>query len=182
MTQEKYESLKADYVEFIMKVIKDFGGLSPAVTVLGIRKDDQKNAVIHIPIPEFLMNSEEGKDEFVDEVIPDIAKRVNKEFDVKAVAWASEAWLRSVAKDEKTGKAEIPEDWKSLPKKEVLFITIESASKYDATVMEMIRKGQQVNAEGQLTDHIELVPLPDFENPEKMEGRFSGLYKKFTTV
>lgn len=182
MTQEKYESLKTSYVEFITRIIKDHGGLSPAVTILGIRKDDQQNAVIHIPIPEFLMNSEKGKDEFVDDVIPKLAKKVNEEFEVKAVAWASEAWLRSVSKDEKTGEATVPDDWKSLPKKEVLFITIESDNKYDATVMEMIRKGQQVNAEGQLTDHIELVPLPDFENPEKMEGRFSGLYKKFTTV
>lgn len=181
MTEEKYKSLKASYVEFITRIIKDFGGLSPAVTILGIRKDDQKNAIVHIPIPDYLMNSE--KDEFIDDVFPELATKVKEEFDVECVAWASEAWLRSIPKDETTGEHFVPDDWKNLEKKEVLFITIESEKEEDVFVMEIIRLGQQVNAEGQLTDHIELKPMSDMSGtPEKIEGRFSGLYKKFMSV
>ena len=182
MDQEKLESLKTAYLELVTNLIKDFGGLSPAVTILGIKKDDQLNAVIHIPIPDKYMNSETSKDEFVDDVVPQLAAKVKEEFDVHAVAWASEAWLRVLSKDGEPVK-EVPEDWKSLPKKEVLFINIESEGKEDLVVMEIVRKGQQVNSEGQLTDHVELVPYEDLQGqPDKVEGRFTGLYKKFTTV
>jgi hypothetical protein len=178
MTEEKYTSLKTAYVEFITKIIKDFGGLPPAITILGMRKDNQENAVIHIPIPDFLMNSEKGKDEFIDDVVPELATKVNRDFEVLCVAWASEAWIRSVPKEQ----TDVPVDWKSIPKKEALFVSIESADKNDVIMMEIVRKGQQVNADGQLTDHVELLPLPDFlGTPERMEGRFAGLYKKFTT-
>ena len=183
MNQEKYESLKSSYMELVTKIIRDLGGLSPAITVLGTRKDDQKNAVIHIPIPDDMMKSDEGKDDFVDQVVPQLAVKINEDFEVSGVAWASEAWMRRIpVNEENPENTVIPEDWKSLPKIEVLFITIESEDKQDTTVMEIVRKGQQVNANGDLTDYIELIPVPDAINPDKVEGRFVGLYKKFTTV
>jgi hypothetical protein len=182
MTKETYESLKATYLEFITELIKDFGGLSPAITVLGIRKEDQKNAVIHIPIPEHQMETEKGKDEFVDKIVPEIGAKIKESFEIHCVIWASEAWLRALPKDS-DGKPTLPENWKDLPKKEVMFITIESEDDNDVIIMEIVRQGQQVNSNGQLTDHIELVPFTDYEKdnkPPNLEGRFNGLYKKFT--
>lgn len=180
MEQETYDLLKESYIEFINNLIKDFGGMSPSITVLGTNKKDQMPAVLHIPIPGFLMDTENNKDQFIEEVVPKMADKIKEDFDILAVAWASEAWLRKV--DRKDGSTEVPDDWKSLPKKEVLVIMIESENKNDSILMEIVRKGQQINSEGQLTDDIDLVPMPDFnEAPEQVEGRFTGLYKRFTS-
>lgn len=178
MTTEEYNSMKQGYLELITQILTDQGGIDPSISVLGVHKTDGKNAIVHVLIEEKFMKDDESKDRFVDEMIPQIAKEVRKQFDITAVAWASEAWLRKADKDKP-----LPADWKALPKTEVLFITIESAEHNDASVMEIIRKGKMVNEDGELVDDITLVPLPEFsEAMEESAGRFTGLYKKFTTL
>lgn len=70
------------------------------------------------------------------------------------------------------------DNYKSLPKKEVIFISIETENKSETIIYEMIRNGKQVNTEGDLTDKIELKEMHDIEKPEGTSGRFAGLYKK----
>jgi hypothetical protein len=176
MTQKE---IKNSYIEFITKLIVHEGGIPPSITVLGTHIKDGLNAVVHIPIPGKFIKDDNSKDEFVNELIPQIAKKVAEDFDINAVAWASEAWLR--VSDIKTIDLDKGlSDWKSLPvKMEVLIITIESHDDSEFTVLEIVRSGKQVNEDGDLIDRIELVELPDYDGAVLAEGRFAGLYRKF---
>jgi hypothetical protein len=180
MTTEEYNSMKDSYLELITKILIESGGLNPSITLLGVHKEDGKTAIVHVPIPSKYMNTEEGKDEFVDDIVPQIADKVKKEFDINAVAWASEAWLRE-ADSKNISKEELMSSWKKLPiKKEVLIITIESEEGVQTTIKEILRKGKQVNEDGELIDNVELIDIPKFEGTNAAEGRFTGLYKKFS--
>lgn len=174
--------MKDSYLELITKILIESGGLNPSITLLGVHKEDGKSAIVHVPIPSKYMNNEETKDEFLDDIVPQIADKVKKDFDVNAVAWASEAWLRE-ADTKNMSKEQVMTGWKKLPiKKEVLIISIESEEGVQTTIKEILRKGKQVNEDGQLIDNIELGEMPTFDgnNAAAAEGRFTGLYKKFS--
>lgn len=180
MTEQEYQEMKKDYIKFVTKIMKENGGLPPSITVLGTHIEDGLNAVVHIPIPNKFMKDDDSKDEFVNELIPQIGKKVAEEFNVTAVAWASEAWMRTIDKKD-VDPEKILKDWKNIPvKKEVLIINIESKQDNKTCIMEIIRKGKQVNEEGELVDNIELIECPDYNDGVVGEGRFTGLYKKFT--
>ena len=182
MTKEEFIEMKDGYIEFVTKMIIDTGSLGPSITILGTHLVDGKNAIVHVPIPPKYMKSGETKDEFVDEVLPDIAKKVSEKFTVLAVAWAAEAYMRIVDKDDRKTEAENIVDWEKLPiKKEVLISTMDSKDHNDTYIMEIVRKGKVVNSEGELTDHIELVKIPELESDDVIvgDGRFAKLYQKF---
>lgn len=181
MTTKEYNSMKEGYYEMVTKIMTESGELGPSITVLGIHKEDGKNAIVHVPVPLKYMKDEDSKDEFMDEIVPKIAERVQEEFEIKAVAWASEAWLRVADKKDMT-KEEMLSKWKDLPvKKEVLIISLDSENKNETVIKEIVRKGVQVNEDGELTDHIELIDMPEYSNGmPNAEGRFTNLYQKFT--
>jgi hypothetical protein len=176
MTKEKYEEIKKGYLENIKRYMLSVGGLFPHVTVFGAHKDDEnKDAIIHIPIPDEFLKSEDTKDEFVNTVLPEVAKTVKTKFIPYGVGWASEAWVRTSSKDDK-----IPDNWKDLPiKKEVLFINLEFEDKTEAIMYEIKRLGKQVNEDGDLVDHVDLIEDKLMAGPENMSGRFTGLLDKF---
>ena len=176
MNNKEYIKLKEDYYNMVTSIVREKGGLSPSITVIGVDKKDGKNAILYIGIEPEYMKDEESKDKFVDITIPKISERIREDFEIKAVVWASEAWLRELSKS----ATEIGE-WKAVPiKKEVLIIVINSEKENETVVKEIVRKGKQVNAEGQLTDTIELVDIPEYNSGIVGEGRFTNLYKKFT--
>ncbi len=177
MTQEEYQNVKESYLTHIKNYMKRTGGLFPHITILADhieKEEDDKPAVIHIPIPDQFMDSDEGKDEFVDELLPEIIKTVKEKFIPYAIAWSSEAWMRTADKDFDFQK----DDYKLLPKKEVLFLSIESKDREETYIYEINRIGMKVTDDGDLCDDIELTEIKEFGNPEHTQGRFSGLYKK----
>lgn len=174
---EAYQDMRDTYIELVKKMIVRNGGLSPHITVLGKQKTDQSQAVVYVQIPDSMMSTEQGKDLFIEKMVPKIAKDVRDKFDIGAVGWASEAWLRVAD----ITKPDPLKDWKDLPiKKEVLIMTLESADENSTFMYEIKRSGKEVNEDGDLIDHIELVELPDLKEGTMAEGRFTGLYKKFT--
>jgi len=117
--------------------------------------------------------TDEGKDIFLKEIVPDLFKEIKKKFNPVAIAWASEAWVRTTDKTK-----EAPEDWKLLPiKKEVVIINIESNNSQKVIMYNIERNGQQITSSGNLVDIIILTLIE--ESPEKITGRFTGLFKKF---
>jgi len=159
--------------------MKDTGGLFPHIVIFAEHKTPEENqpanSIIHIPIPSQYMDTENDKNELVDEIFPSIFKKVNETFIPSAIGWASEAWMRTAGADFDIDK----EDYKTLPiQKEVLFICIETANDSKTYVYEIKRNGQQINSDGELTDSIDLIEIPEMKNVDKTEGRFSGLYKK----
>lgn len=177
MTEQEYNELKEAYMKHIKTYMAEVGELFPNVTVLGDHLDkteDPNNAIIHIPIPDEYMENDNTKDEFVDVVLPEVMKTVKEKFKIHAIAWASEAWMRKTDKDFDPTK----DDYKQLPKTEVLFVAIESKNKTESYIYQIDRTGMKVNDDGDLCDNINLIEITEFGNPENTEGRFAGLYKK----
>lgn len=171
MSDFSVEEAKKEYLSNIKKYMMETGSLFPHISVFGMDKSNQKKSIIHIPIPAEYVTTRDKKDEFLDNIFPEVVKEVNKRFTTKAVGWASEAWMTVVNK----------EDEPQTERKEVLFVLISSDSGDSVFVYDISRTGKQVNAEGELTDIIELTENLNFdttkENP--MTGRFTGLYKRF---
>lgn len=183
MTLEKLEEGKELYLKNIKRYIAAEGSLFPHFIVLGERKISEEGepdlALIHVPIPDEYMKDEYTKDDFVTNVVPEIAKEITKKFKCEAVGFAAEAWIRIANSDK-----ELP-DWKKLPiKKEVVFINIESKDNTLFKVYNINRLGQQVNENGDLTDHVELEEDTELSSMDgtTVTGRMSGLYKKFTEL
>lgn len=185
MTKEKLEEIKQRYISHIKEYVTGAGSLFPHISILGTHKDDEdKSAIIHIPIPSKFMEADGKKDEFLEDILPEIAKKVREDFNIGGVAWAAEAWMRIVSKDEY-----IPgvTDYKTLPiKKEVIILTFESPDNNQAIIYELKRLGKKVNEEGELIDQVELYEKPELssttESPATVGGRFTGLYKRITDL
>lgn len=175
MTQEKFLEIKEGYVKNIKRFISETGDIFPHITVFALsKKNESENAIIHIPIDEHFLSSEEAKDKFIDDVIPEVAKELKKEFIPEGIAWTSEAWIRVFDKSEG-----IPDDWKSkTPKKEVVMINLQFPKWKEFIVYEIKRLGKQVNEDGDLVDYVELVE-EDFSGGEESGGRLSNLLEKF---
>jgi hypothetical protein len=181
MTEEQYIDLKNTYLGNIKKYMQQEGGMFSHISIFAEPldaedEDDPKTAIIHIPIPEKMANSENGKEYFISKMVPDIADTVKQQFNTVGVVWASEAWLRVANKDEESKL----ENWKDMPiKKEVLMIAIESKFGNEALIYEIVRKGMQVTEDG-LSDTIELIKDEKLSgNDLPLQGRFAGLYQKF---
>lgn len=175
MTNEELNDLKEIYVIHLKNYMTETGGLFAHVSVFAenIEKEkDDKPAIIHIPIPEEFMKNDDTKDTFINDLLPDVITEIKKEFIPIGIAWASEAWMRVADKDFDMS------EYKSLPKKEVVFISMETKFGCETLIYEIKREGIQVNSEGELTDRIELEELKTDAKPSSTEGRFAGLYKK----
>jgi hypothetical protein len=176
MTEEKYEEIKREYVGNIKRVMNDLGNIVPHITVFGSHKSEEetKDALIHIEVRNEFMRSETMKETFVEEVLPEIANKVKEMFIPYGLAWTSEAWVRSASKEQP-----VPDDWKELPiDKEVLMISMEFMHKKEMIIYEIKRTGKQVNEEGDLVDHVDLIEQ-DYSGAVDVGGRFTNLYKKF---
>lgn len=181
MSPEKYLELKNDYIDHIKTFVSEHGGLIPHLSVFADIKqptEEQigKPAMVHVPIPDEFMQNDFMKEMFVTTIVPELFTDIKKEFIPVGVAWAAEAWMRVGSKDFDFES----ENYKELPiEKEVIIITMESVDKEELFLYEMKREGKQVNSDGELTDHISLIPMDDMKKPDGFGGRFSGLFKKF---
>jgi len=177
ITEKEYKEVKDLYIENVKQIMLDQGGLFPHLTIFANHKKDKegqtKTAIIHVPVSEEYMEDDDGKDEFVNDMMPLVYKAIKEEFAPYGIAWASEAWMRVADKDFDIKKS----NYKDLPiKKEVLLISIEMEDVCEAYLYEIKRDGKQINSDGKLTDKLELNELEKM--PAPVGGRFTGLYKK----
>ena len=179
MTEEQFIEIKDEYFQNMKKMLLETGNIQPTVTLIADHLEENKPAIIHIPLPEKIANSDSGKQMFVDKMIPEIAVKVGERFNINAVAWAAEAWMREAPVDEYDPEVD---DYKKLPiKKEILIITIDTGAETESHVYEIIRMA--VSPTGDLIEDIELVDMPELSKDYgSIEGRFSNLYKKFTEI
>lgn len=178
LTTDEYQELKTSYLRSIVSGTEAAGGLPPHIALFGTEKKDLKRAIVFMKIDEELMNSEDGKDLFIEKVVPALSKSVKKEFDVHSVAWASEAWLREAKAD-----APMPEDYKDLPiKKEIVIVSIESIDKTECIMYDVIRAGHKVTSTGDFIDSVSLKLVTETNEMISASGRFTGLIKHFVTA
>ena len=184
MTDEQFQILKKEFINNVKEYVIENGGIFPHISVFADTKyvddeDKTKPAMIHIPIPEELMIDDEGKDKFVDDVFPDIVKEIKTKFTPTALAWTSEAWVRTIDKTNSSDYERLQKNWKELPiEKEVIIITIESKDDKECVIYDIVRKGKSVTTDGDIIDNIELIQSENLSNPKGVEGRFSGLFSK----
>jgi hypothetical protein len=176
MNKEEFDKLKEDYINNILDYVKSEGGLFAHISIFAKEKENsnEKPALIHVPLSDNIMEDDEGKDLFIEKILPRLAETITEKFNVFGVAWSSEAWMRVANKEEEV------EDFSLLPiDKEVIFITIESVNHDAECIMyEINRNGVSVNEDGDLVDVISLTKS-DIDNTVKMSGRFSNLLKYF---
>jgi hypothetical protein len=180
MTDKQYLELREDYIKHITEYVIDNGGLFPHLTIFAdVKKpkegEEDRPAIIHIPIPDEFMQSNDMKDKFVDDVVPDLFKNINKDFIPHGIGWAAEAWMRIADKSFDPSK----NDWKKIPiRKEVIMISIESDGPAESLIYEIKREGKQVNSDGDLVDVIKLEQQFKDDMTPSAGGRFTGLFKK----
>jgi hypothetical protein len=179
MTAEQFIEIKDEYLKNMKEMLLETGNIQPTVTLIADHLEENKPAIVHIPLPDKIANSDKGKQMFVDKMIPEIAAKVKERFNIHAVAWAAEAWMREAPVDEYDPKVD---DYKKLPiKKEILIITIDTGAETESHVYEIIRMA--VSPTGDLVEDIELVDMPELSKDYgSIEGRFSNLFKKFTSI
>jgi len=180
MTQEDYIEIKDMFLDHVKGFMNNTGGMQPHITVFAKHRLEEgndmseKDSIIHIPIPAEYFNSEDKKDEFMEDVMPEISKKIKSKFVAQAVCWASEAWMRVASSKHKLL------NYKKIPvKKEVLIVTLESEAHNDCILFEIIRKGKKVNEDGDMVDDVDLIEMEDLSTTMpngKLSGRFSGLY------
>lgn len=179
MTQEQFIEIKDEYLQNMKAMLLEEGNIQPTVTLIADHLEENKPAIVHIPLPDKIANSDKGKQMFVDVMIPEIANKVKNKFNIHAVAWAAEAWMRESHVDNFNPDVD---NYKDLPiSKEILILTVDTETKTESYVYEIIR--MSVSPTGEIVEDIELREMPELGDKfATNEGRFSGLYKKFTTV
>lgn len=177
MTKEQFIEMKEGYLDDMKSMLLENGNISATITIIGEQKEDLASSIVHIPLPDQIVNSDDGKQMFVDRIIPEISKKINQKFNIHAVAWASEAWMREAHVDDYNPDKD---NYKDLPiKKEILIITIDTETATESYMYEIVRMSIAPN--GDLVDKVDLVEIPDMSQAlGSSTGRFSGLYKKFT--
>lgn len=181
MTPERFETSKAEYLDNIKAFANTNNGLKPMLTIIADIKNptpdqESKSAIVHISIPGDIMNSENGKEYFIQAMLPNIAKEIKEKFTAVAIGWACEAWMRK----SEEGVTEIPDNWKELPKEEIVICTIESSEETNSYLYNIKRtKVPSVNFVGELVDQSVELELIKTDDAAKISGRFSNLLKIF---
>ena len=177
MTEEQFIEIKDEYLKNMKNALLEEGNIQPIITIFGNDLKENKPSIVHIPLPEKIANSDEGKQMFMDHIVPEISKKLKEKFEIYAVGWASEAWMRESHIDDYDPEVD---DYKKLPiKKEILILTIDREANAESYIYEIIR--MSVSPTGDIVEDIELREMPELsKNYGTSEGRFSNLYKKFT--
>lgn len=171
---EKIKEFKEQNYENMTRLISAAGGLPPVCTLLLKNKDGHK--VMIAPVPDEAMSDERNKQKFVD-IMPAFFKQVEKDgFTILCFSYSSEAWLRKMKPDTK----DVPDNWKSFPKVEVLITSYETEGECEVEVNEIVREGKIANDKGKLIDCIVLKKYEDMDAPANdIGGRFSNLYTNY---
>ena len=76
MKKEDFKLMKKEYLHSLKEYLLDEGGIFPHLTFFGEKLDgtDKAPSVINVPLPDEFINTEEGKDKFVNVVFPQIGR------------------------------------------------------------------------------------------------------------
>ena len=177
MKNEDLMSIKERYTNSLIEATMATGHLVPHISLFGHeKKNPEELHMLNMPFPEEMMSDDVLKDTFMKTIFPEFAKHICETYEILAVSWVSEAWLR-----EKMG--DMPVDYKDIPiKKEVIILTFETKDVFYCQTYDVLRKGKKVTSEGDLIDNVQLTKSLDFENKDHesvVEGRFTHLLKYF---
>jgi hypothetical protein len=160
-----FKEMKDEYIDHLKTLMVEEGFIPPIITVFAKNLENDEKAVIHIPIPAEFMKDDKSKDEFVEKVFPNVAKKLKEDFNPVALVWSAEAWMTVMDQDEQD-------------RKEVVMISVETNKKQQSLIYEIKRNGMEFVKDKGLVEKIELDELIN-QSGLKTEGRFVGLFKNF---
>lgn len=190
MDKEMLQSLKEDYLDHIKGYVNEYGNLFPHLSIFADVKEpeegqENKPAIIHIPIPSEYMKDSDSKDKFVDNILPEIVEHVKEKFNPIAIGWAAEATMRVAGSLFDIEK----DDWTKIPvSKEVIIITIDGKDNNQTFLYEVkqvsddVLSNMKITESGQLANRVELIDITEKYTSSQVKnagGRFGSLYKKF---
>lgn len=179
LTNMEYHQMRTQWLNTIVEGTKEAGGLPPQITFFVRHKDGENEnepAMVFYMLRDEYINSDEGKDYFIKKVLPEMAENIKKKFDVHAIGWTAEAWLRETKTDEP-----VPDNFRDIPiKKEVIVVNFEQKDCSECVIYEMKRNGHKVNQNGVFIDNIELEMIEyNHTTDARASGRFTGMIDLF---
>lgn len=177
MTEQQQEVMDI-HLDIVKEYINSEGEIFPHVTVFGKKVDVEEDnlSIINIPFTKNVM--ELGEENFVNDILPKIGKKIKQDFDIYGVSFTSMANMVVISKDDVT---EI-EDAKKI---DVVVISFEfdDVENPILRIFEMKETGSKVNEDGEMVKQIELTYNKEVSEgaSEKMEGAMVGLYKKLNS-
>jgi hypothetical protein len=168
--------LKERHIRLCKELMYEEGELPPHIQLLGHKKGEPGTMTATIPIPGEL-TSPDGKEFMEQFFIPQVFRQCAEDgIDILCFVWASEGYIRQV-KVEKMD--DVPENWRDLPKTEVLMLNFETDKGTDLVLFDVERLGKGINADGRVVDHVQLKERELPEGAQQGEGRFANLFKRF---
>ena len=154
--------------ERAIEMLKNSENINPYVTIL--TRDNLGEIGHHqFSIPPMFLEGDEGKD-FVRDILlvgfKNMLKENNK--DILCVNWVSEGWMYK-------GNKKSVENYRELPKTEVLLMTFDSEENQVMSTYEIVRGKWNVGENG-LDKGINLIEINDRVNT-KRKGRMGNLFK-----
>lgn len=172
---EFIDAFKSDVIHNMTRSLARNGGLNPMINVLAKNTEDKEFTVIIVPIPPDALENDDSKKVFA-KIIPRLFDEIyERGFEPLCYSWSSEAWLRKGNKDKG-----VPDDWKSLPKIEVLMTTFETKDSSIMDIHTIKREGKIADEDGELIDCISLEKDPELNMSDgTVEGRFGNVFKSY---
>jgi len=175
------EKIEKD-IDILIEAGLQTGGFPSHINIYAKKKESDEDVIIRVPLKAEFMDEDENKDFFIEVVLPEVGEKVKSEYNVDAVMFISESYLRMASKDFDHEK----EDYRSLPvDKEALIIKIETKDSQSSVFYEIKKDGMKVvkdpdDDKTDLVDNITLEFLEDLSGESKeQKGRFSNLLKYF---
>lgn len=172
---EFIDAFKLDVIQNMKMSLARNGGLDPMINIFAKNAVKKEFTVIELPIPEDALENNDTKEVFA-QVIPTLFDEMYKnDLEPLCYSWSSEAWLRKGNKDEG-----VPEDWRELPKIEVLMTTFETKDSSIMDIHTIKREGKMADENGDLIDCISLEKDPELNMADgTVEGRFGNVFKTY---
>jgi len=191
---EVIENFKKEHFNNITRALTLSGDIDPMITLLvkntiiDETKDFKEYSVCLIPLPKEAFDNTESKD-LLAKIIPQIFKKIEDDnMEPVCYSFSSEAWMREMKnkknlKKEQFENTEEYNNWKNLPKKEVLITTFETKDTNETLIDFIIRNGKMSDEKGNLIDCISLERYDEISNSisnsENIGGRLSNIFQDY---
>ena len=172
---EFVDAFKSDVIHNMTMSLARNGGLDPMINILAKNTVEKEFTVLIVPVPGDALKNQDNKEVFA-KIIPTLFDEMYKNnLEPLCYSWSSEAWLRKGDKDKG-----VPEDWRELPKIEVLMTTFETKDSSIMDIHTIKREGKIADENGELIDCISLEKDPELNMSDgTVEGRFGSVFKTY---
>jgi len=181
---EQIEEFKKNNNNNMAKLIAVHGNMPPVCTLLVYVANEDEYKVIIAPIPEEALENDKNKKKFLG-IMPMFFDKLKEDGNkIICFSYSSEAWIRIINKEDAQDN-DIPDNWKSLPKQEVLISSYETADGAFVEINNIVREGKIANEKGELIDCIRLEKNEELSaegDPNSVGGDFANIFRNYLKI